>query len=222
MNYKQTPITWGNPRVSEALSQQPRGKTGTSSPLYNEGTCRWRTQSNRQTLRGRTRACAVLKLHAHCKRVCRGHEKCQKAGVASRDRNRGTERWRKGEKQEGGRHRGRRDGKGQKDFSSILQEAESQRKASAESIVMSIRGQQQDSNLGQLDSNQCFFSLEQTCNKGDETGRMKSHENRVRLHSIEGLQAGRTVKTCTHSSVGCGPTGGPKGSGRIKRKDETR
>ena len=31
-------------------------------------------------------------------------------------------------KQEGGRHRGRRDGEGQKDFSSILQEAESQRR----------------------------------------------------------------------------------------------
>lgn len=35
--------------------------------------------------------------------------------------------------------------------------------------LMGIRGQQQDSNLGQLNSDLCFFSLEQTCNKGAET-----------------------------------------------------
>ena len=33
---------------------------------------------------------------------------------------------------------------------------------------------------------------------------MKSHANRMKLHSVEGLQPGRTVKTCTHNAVGCG------------------
>ena len=46
---------------------------------------------------------------------------------------------------------------------------------------------------------------------------MKSHENRVRLHSIEGLQPGRTVKTCAHSSVGCGQEDKGKWENKEKR-----
>lgn len=103
------------------------------------------------------------------RRVCRGHEKCQKAGVASRDRNRGTERWRKrksrkeGDTEAGGMEKDRR-------ISAPFYRRLSPREGDCRvHSRMSIRGQQQDSNLGQLDSNQCFFSLEQTCNKGDKT-----------------------------------------------------
>lgn len=117
MNYKQTPITWEIPRVSGALSQQPRVKLDQFSVIqrrYMQGGEHTKQQADTEDA---LRACAVLSAPCTARRVCRGHESARKQEQAGIE----TEGQRDGEreKQEGGRHRGRRDGKGQKDFSSI-------------------------------------------------------------------------------------------------------
>jgi len=126
MNYKHTPITWEIPRVSEALSQQPRVKWNQFSVIQQRYMQAENTKQRADT-EDALRICAALR--APCAlQVCAGDREVTEnrsgmKGQKWRDR----ERERK-KKQEGGRDRSRRDGEGQKDFSSILQEAESQRR----------------------------------------------------------------------------------------------
>lgn len=127
MNYKRTPITWEIPRVSEALSQQPRVKWNQFSVIQQRYMQAENTKQQADT-EDALRTCAVLSAPCALQGMCAGDGEATESrggtkGQKGRDREREREK-----KQEGGRDRGRRDGEGQKDFSSILQEAESQRR----------------------------------------------------------------------------------------------
>ena len=127
MNYKHTPITWEIPRVSEALSQQPRVKWNQFSVIQQRYMQAENTKQRADT-EDVLRICAALRAPCTLQGVCAGdggvtESRSGTKGQKWRDREREREK-----KQEGGSDRSRRDREGQKDFSSILQEAESQRR----------------------------------------------------------------------------------------------
>ena len=127
MNYKHTPITWEIPRVSEALSQQPRVKWNQFSVIQQRYMQAENTKQRADT-EDVLRICAALRAPCTLQGVCAGdggvtESRSGTKGQKWRDREREREK-----KQEGGRDRSRRDREGQKDFSSILQEAESHRR----------------------------------------------------------------------------------------------
>ena len=151
----------GNPKGFRSSEPATQGKTRTNSPIYSKGTHTWGTRSNRQTLRTRS---VPWVLGALC--ALRGVGAGDGKVTESRSGKKG-QRWREREeekenKQEGGRDRqeGWRSTEG---FQLHFTGGWVPEKITTKSTVTWVlRGQQQHSNLGQLDSDLCFFSLEQT------------------------------------------------------------
>ena len=99
MNYKRTPITWEIPRVSEALSQQPRVKWNQFSVIQQRYMQAENTKQQADTEDAPYLCCAECSMRT-ARHVCRGWRSDRKQGWDE-----GTERegQREGEREKAGR-----------------------------------------------------------------------------------------------------------------------